>query len=564
MDLPDLLLKRGLLNSEQLAIAKSEVQGARLDRAVLQLGLIDEGDLLSALAEELHLPFVDLKNFVVDADIVRKFPTTPIFRHKILPLERRNGHVLVATSDPFDLEALDELGAISGLKLKPALARQEEIQNKIKECLGVGGDTINALVAQKSEDGIDLLEEVPEEAGELAEMAQQASVIRLVNELLVEAIEQRASDVHIEPRERGLTVRNRVDGLLRPQPVPPEIHHFFPAIVTRLKIMARLNIAEKRLPQDGRIQLTVAGREVDVRVSVIPMVHGEGIVMRLLDKQRMNFDLAAVGMPPQVEKPFRRLISQPHGIVLVTGPTGSGKTTTLYSALHAIKSPEVKIITVEDPVEYRMDGISQIHVHSQIGLTFAAGLRSILRHDPDVVLIGEIRDSETAQSAIQASLTGHLVFSTLHTNDAAGSFTRLIDMGVEPYLVASTVEGVLAQRLIRRLCTSCKQLTDVNLDDLPPDFPRPAPLQMWAAHGCRKCGETGFAGRTGVYELLEADSTIRHMCVERVDSNDIAAYAVKQGMTTLRQSGWGRVLEGITTVEEVLRITKGDIPHAAT
>ncbi|MEM9703819.1 MAG: ATPase, T2SS/T4P/T4SS family, partial [Planctomycetota bacterium] len=359
--------------------------------------------------------------------------------------------------------------------------------------------------------------------------------------------------------ERGLTLRFRIDGVLRIQPMPPEIVHFQSAMITRLKIMSRLNIAEKRRPQDGRIQLRVKGREIDVRVSIIPMVHGEGIVMRLLDKSRMQFDLKNVGMPPNVIEPFRRACAQPNGIILVTGPTGSGKSSTLYSALNEIKSPEVKVITVEDPVEYQSEGISQIQVHAKVGLTFAAGLRSILRHDPDVVLIGEIRDGETAQAAIQASLTGHLVFSTLHTNDAPGSFTRLIDMGVESYLVASTVEAILAQRLVRKLCTQCKEEYEFDPKDMPPGVKGEPPKTLFRAVGCRACGETGYAGRTGIFELLLSDDELRQMVADGAPTDAIRRHGRAHGMTTLRDSGWQRCLSGETSVEEIVRVTKGDM-----
>lgn len=559
MEIGEVLIKHGLANREQVDMAREEAHGNRLDRVMIEMGLISEEDALKAIGEELGMPFVDLKNFEIDRELLSQFPTTAVFRHSLLPLRRQNGHVQVATSDPFDLESLDELSSLSGFRLKPVLARHDDVLEFIKENLGVGGDTINELVARRLEDEVEFLEEFEEETGELAEEAQAASVIRLVNELLMEALDQMASDVHIEPKEHGLAVRFRVDGLLRVQPVPPEINHFYSAIVTRLKIMSRLNIAEKRLPQDGRIKLRVSGRDIDVRVSIIPMLYGEGIVLRLLDKSRMVFNLVNVGMAGEMEKIFQELITMPHGIVLVTGPTGSGKTTTLYSALNEIKSPATKIITVEDPVEYHMDGINQIQVHSKIGLTFAAGLRSILRHDPDVVLIGEIRDGETAQSAIQASLTGHLVFSTLHTNDAPSAFTRLIDMGVEPYLVASTVEGVLAQRLIRVLCSKCKEAYTPQSDDLPPDFPQPFPEQLWRTKGCRECRETGYSGRTGIFEFLRTGDAVRKLCVEQADAGVIRRYGIKHGMTTLRQSGWEKVLDGTTSVDEVLRITKGDI-----
>jgi general secretion pathway protein E/type IV pilus assembly protein PilB len=342
--------------------------------------------------------------------------------------------------------------------------------------------------------------------------------------------------------------------------LPPEISRFQAAIISRIKIMARLNIAEKRLPQDGRIKMRVNNREIDVRVSIIPMLHGEGIVLRLLDKTRMVFNLANVGMLPDTYRTIRQLIDRPHGIVLVTGPTGSGKTTTLYSALSEIKNERIKIITVEDPVEYHNEGLSQIQVHAKIGLTFAAGLRSILRHDPDVILIGEIRDMETAESAIQASLTGHLVFSTLHTNDAPSAFTRLIDMGIEPFLVASTLEGVMAQRLVRMICPDCKEEYQPLEHDVPADFPansrRPT---LWRGAGCRMCHQTGYRGRMGIFELMVTNDVIHELCVQRVNATSIRNQAIKDGMLTLRQDGWRKVLEGKTTLEEVARVTKGDI-----
>jgi general secretion pathway protein E/type IV pilus assembly protein PilB len=391
-------------------------------------------------------------------------------------------------------------------------------------------------------------------------MAQEASVVKLVNEILVEAANERASDIHIEPEENSLRIRYRIDGLLQIQKLPPEINRFQSAIISRLKIMARLNIAEKRLPQDGRIKMRVQGREIDVRVSIIPMTHGEGIVMRLLDKGRMVFNLANVGMLPDTYRTFKLLLDRPHGIILVTGPTGSGKSTTLYSALNEIKDETLKIITVEDPVEYQQDGISQIQVHAKIGLTFAAALRSILRHDPDVVLIGEMRDLETAESAIQASLTGHMVFSTLHTNDAPSAFTRLIDMGVEPFLVGSTVEGVMAQRLVRTICPECKEQYDMPAADVPPDFPKDGPtVKLWKGVGCRACRQSGYRGRTGIYELMVTGDDIREMCVQRVNAVVIRNQALKHGMITLRQDGWRKVQLGHTTIDEVARVTAGDI-----
>ena len=560
MELGQLLIDEGVVTAEQVEAARGSHADARIDQALIRSGAVTEDRILRLLSDEFGMDYIDLKEIDVDTELLSRFPTSSIYRHSLLPLYRVNGHVVVATADPLNLEGLDELSSVSGFQLSPVLTRSGELGSRIHELLGVGGDTINELVKQRTEDGIELLEEIDEnEFGELAEGAQAPSVIRLVNELLMEAVKLQTSDVHVEPMEHGMRVRFRLDGMLRVQPTPPEMSQFYSAIVTRLKIMAHLNIAEKRLPQDGRIKLRVAGREVDVRVSIIPMLHGEGVVMRLLDKARMTFDLKNVGMPRSVSALFRELIDLPHGIVLVTGPTGSGKSTTLYSALNEIRDPATKIITVEDPVEYHMDGISQIQVHSRIGLTFAAGLRSILRHDPDVVLIGEIRDGETAQAAIQASLTGHLVFSTLHTNDAPSAFTRLVDMGVEPYLVASTVEGILAQRLVRRLCAHCKRAVPLEQADLPADFPSDQTTEVFEPVGCRECRSTGYSGRIGVFELLRTDAMIQRMCVEQRSSTDIRDYGLTAGMTTLRSSGWEQVAAGVTSVDEVVRITRGDL-----
>ncbi len=558
MDIGEILLLQNVVTREQVQLAREHANGKRLDHQVVEMGLATEERVLQALAAELGMRYVELAEISVDRDLLDRFPAREIFRHTLFPLSRRNGSVVVATSDPFDLEALDEVSSLSGFRLEPVLARHEDISRLIKEQLGVGGDTITELVAQRTEEDVELLEGLGEADGELAEMAQAASVVRLVNELLIEALNQNASDVHLEPKDGGLTIRFRVDGMLRVQPLSQEINYFQAAIISRLKIMAKLNIAEKRLPQDGRIKLRIQGREIDVRMSIIPMMHGEGIVLRILDKSRMVFELKSVGFSDGMAKTFRELIDLPHGIILVTGPTGSGKTTTLYCALNEIKSPTTKIITVEDPVEYQTPGISQIQVHSKIGLTFAAGLRSILRHDPDVILIGEIRDGETANSAIQASLTGHVVFSTLHTNDAAGAFMRLVDMGVEPYLVASTVEGVMAQRLVRVLCVHCKVPYKPAEDDMPADFPRPLPEQLYRAVGCRQCRDTGYKGRKGIFELLRTDEGVRQLCIERGSAVQIQAYGLRNGLVTLRQDGWNKVLQGMTTVDEVARITKAD------
>jgi general secretion pathway protein E len=562
MEAGSILVKRGLLSAQQLdQLRLDRPETMRLDVAAVDLGLVSEEAALKALGDEVGIPFVDLEQQKVDLSLLNGFPLKLIHRHSVFPLERHNGTLRVATSDPFDLYPLDELSATTGLTIEPVLAQRQQIAQRIKAHLGVGSETIDDLMAQQEEEDIQLLDEIDADA-ELSEEAQEASVIRLVNEILVEAIESRASDVHIESQAAGIKIRYRIDGILHAQPVPPEINRFQAAIISRLKIMARLNIAEKRLPQDGRIKLRVSGREIDVRVSVIPMLHGEGIVMRLLDKGRMKHSLEGLGMEPDLHSEFGELIRMPHGIVLVTGPTGSGKTTTLYSSLIEIKDEATKIITTEDPVEYQLEGINQIQVHPKIGLTFAASLRSILRHDPDIVLVGEIRDMETAENAIQASLTGHLVFSTLHTNDAPSAYTRLVDMGVEPFLVASTVEAVMAQRLVRKLCTKCKRSFEPRREGLPKDFPWDEYIKrgkpIYEPVGCRACRQLGFDGRQGIFELCVTSDAVRQLAHDRKSSWEIRKAALAGGMRTLREDAWLKVLGGITTIDEVLRATKGD------
>ena len=557
------LVRKGIVSAADLAkVAEGQdgSSGKPLHVLLVERGLVKEEDVFAAMAEEFDLELVDLTKVTVDPETLRSVPLKLVHRHNLFPLSRSNGSLVVATGDPYAVNALDELQTVTGLKIKPVLANPREIARLIKAHFGVGGETVTALMQEREEE-VELLEGLEVDDSEAAKMAQEASVVKLVNEILVEAANERASDIHVEPEEDGLRIRYRIDGILQTQPMPPEIRRFQAAILSRIKIMARLNIAEKRLPQDGRIKMRVQNREVDVRVSIIPMVHGEGIVMRLLDKGRMVFDLKGVGMHPDTYKVFKQLIDHPHGIVLVTGPTGSGKSTTLYSALNEIKDETVKIITVEDPVEYQQPGISQIQVHSKIGLTFAAALRSILRHDPDVVLIGEMRDLETAESGIQASLTGHLVFSTLHTNDAPSAFTRLIDMGIEPFLVASTVEGVMAQRLVRTICPDCKIEFEPEHAEIPADFRagRTARCKVWKGTGCRACRQSGFRGRTGIHELMVTGETNRELCAERVNATIIRNQAVKEGMITLRQDGWRKVLEGKTTLDEVARVTAGDI-----
>lgn len=560
MNAVSILLDQGLIQHRDVMQLKSDSPEGGHWRKLVEQGILTETQALTALGKQVGMEFVDVASSELDLGLLKQVPQKLVHRHMLFPIYRRGETVYVATSDPFDVYSIDAISAATGWIVEPVLAERVEIAKLIKTHLGVGSETIDSLVTQKKNDDVELLEELETDGSELSEMVQEASVVRLVNELLLEAVEMRASDVHIESQAHGLEVRYRIDGILQTQPLPPEIHQFQSAIISRLKIMARLNIAEKRLPQDGRIKLKVKRREIDVRLSVIPMIHGEGLVMRILDKGSMVFELQKIGMDPEQYDVFKELITLPHGIILVTGPTGSGKTTTLYSALVEINQPDVKIITTEDPVEYQLAGINQIQVHAKIGLTFSHSLRSILRHDPDVVLVGEIRDAETAENAIQASLTGHLVFSTLHTNDASGAFTRMTDMGVEPFLVASTVEAVMAQRLVRRLCLHCRTPVDAKTQDLPKDFPwdlledRP----LYTAQGCRECRNLGYRGRMGIYELLVTSERIRELCTNRASSWEIKKAALAEGMKTLRDDAWKKAMRGDTSVAEVTRVTKSD------
>ncbi len=478
MNIAETLLQKGLITSEQLSEAEKlrRERGLRLDLALVELGYVGEEDLLKVMSEQLGIEIVDLSNVEVDAETLRSLPAKLVYRKKLVPVSRSDGYMTVATSDPYDLYAFDELRLLTGLEVLPVLATAEEIDKVIRAHYGVGGNTVDEMV----DDELELVEAGQSESEDLMEQAQEASVIKLVNEVFMEAINERASDIHIEQYENGIAIRYRIDGVLQPASLPPQIDRFRAAIISRIKIMAHMNIAEKRLPQDGRIDIRVGGRQIDVRVSVIPMLFGEGIVLRLLDKSQVLYSLPELGMVGDNFALFKQLITRPHGIILVTGPTGSGKTTTLYAALQEIVSPENKVITVEDPVEYHLEGISQIQIKTEIDFTFARGLRHILRHDPDVIMIGEIRDIDTAEAAVQAALTGHLVFSTLHTNDSASASTRLLDMGVEPFLVTSTLNAVMAQRLVRTICSECRESYTPNPEDLPGDFQvEPGKIGLW-------------------------------------------------------------------------------------
>lgn len=507
---------------------------------------------LDELAALYGLATIDLESRQPDPDLVSRFPSQLLFRDNMVPVSLAAHSCTVAVSDPTKLESLDQLEKYSPLPIEAVLASSEQIRRQLHRLLGVGGSTIQDLVGLENQTAHQSYQANDDE---IDDKAQSSSVIKLVNELITEALEQRASDIHIEPEKNELVIRYRIDGSLYRQNVPTEIQRFGTAIVSRIKIMARLNIAERRLPQDGRIHLTLANREVDVRVSVIPSYHGESIVLRLLTGTEDGLSLQSVGLPGSLNNIWEHVIRRPHGLILVTGPTGSGKTTTLYGSLAEIRSEHFKIMTVEDPIEYKLRQISQIQVNPEIGLDFAAGLRSILRHDPDVILVGEIRDGETAKMAIQAAMTGHLVFSTLHTNDAASAMTRLIDMGVEPYLVASILECVMAQRLVRKLCPHCKQPQSIESLDLPEDLPVPSNPQLFQAGNCRVCHGTGYSGRQAIFELMVTNAELRQLTIQKASSSEIQSKAVQNGMQTLRQSAWELVCSGVTSFEELMRVS---------
>jgi general secretion pathway protein E/type IV pilus assembly protein PilB len=523
-------------------------------RSGAQKPLQTEEEVLQWLAKEYGLGYTTLENVEPDRELLSLFPARVLLKEELLPLQRVNGVVEVATSRLFATQGLDTLKTLTGLKVKPVLAPTEAIRREMKTRLGVGADTIDTLddVAP-----LQVVDESGEEDTNLENAAEDASIIKFVNQVLTDAIELRASDIHMEPFEDQLRIRYRVDGVLQEIPVPAQIKRFQPAIVSRVKILSHLNIAEKRLPQDGRIKIRLANNEVDIRVSIIPMLHGEAMVLRLLRQKATLLGVEQLGMAPEVLKAFNHVLELPHGIILVTGPTGSGKTSTLYTALAAINDDIRKIITIEDPIEYQMRGVNQIQVSEKAGLTFARGLRSILRHDPDVILVGEIRDQETAQIAVQASLTGHLVFSTLHTNDAPGALTRLVDMNVEPYLVASSLEAVLAQRLVRVLCPECKaEDTSSTTAMLKEQVGIPPGVKVYRGVGCQACRNTGYHGRHGIFEWMDLTNEIRQMVLKSSSSGEIREVAVRNGMHSLSDDGWRLIGQGITTPEEVMRVAK--------
>lgn len=561
----DILLANGVVDQQTIdkAISRREGpdQGKQLADILMGMGVISQEQYRQALSQQLDLDYIDsLSEDMVDKDIISRVPLNFLLAHQLIPLKENQGTVTVAMANPLEVQPLDDLRLLLEKEVNPIVCPPDEIVRLANRSYGHADGAAEAMLEgmEEEEEASELIT-VADHAEDLLDIATKAPVIKLVNLILFEAVKVRASDIHIEPFEKELRVRYRIDGVLYEALTPPK--QYQSAITSRIKIMANLNIAEKRLPQDGRIKIKITDREIDLRVSVIPISFGERIVLRLLDRSAQIYNLHDLGMSESRLAIFSRLIKLTHGIILVTGPTGSGKTTTLYAALSSVNSMEQNIITVEDPVEYQMPGIGQIQVNPKIGLTFASGLRSILRQDPDVILIGEMRDYETAEIAIQASLTGHLVFSTLHTNDAAGAITRLVDMGVEPYLVSSSVVGIMAQRLVRMICPHCRESYEPRSEALRDVGLKPDDLldgRLYRGRGCDKCYHSGYMGRRGIFEILLVDEDIRRMILERTNTGEIKKVALDKGMLTLRMSGAQKVIEGVTTIEEVIRVTQED------
>ncbi|RMF19778.1 MAG: MSHA biogenesis protein MshE [Gammaproteobacteria bacterium] len=562
--LGDLLVQKGLISEEQLmkALAEQKKTGLKLGRTLVELGLVEEDALLQVLSDQLGIPFVDLRRFQFDTELVQRLPEVMARRHRAILLSEENGTLLVGMSDPMDIVAYDEIARALKQPIRQAVVRESELLDMIDR------------IYRRTEEIENLAEELEEELGDdvfdLAALTagaddSDALVVRLLQSLFEDAVAARASDIHIEPDESCTRIRQRIDGVLHEHIMKER--RVTSALVLRLKLMSGLNISEKRLPQDGRFNIKVKGKSIDVRLSTMPVQFGESVVMRLLDQSAGLLDLDKIGMPPEVLDRFRVLIRRPHGILLVTGPTGSGKTTTLYGALAELNHPDVKIITAEDPVEYRLPRITQVQVNPKIDLHFATVLRAALRQDPDIILIGEMRDQETAEIGLRAAMTGHFVLSTLHTNDAVSSALRLVDMGAEPYLVASSLTGVLAQRLVKRICNQCKAPYQPNEQEriwLQSIHPHPLPEHFYKGKGCYQCGNTGYQGRIGVYELLEMNEAL----LDALRRNDPAAFnrAAREapGYEPLARVAYRYAKEGITTVDEVFRISASLGGHHAT
>ena len=550
------LVEEGIITAEQLKQAQEEEKrtGQRLRNVLVKMGLIAEEDLVTFLSDKLGLPRIELGNYLIDPKIVELIPEALARKYQLIPVLKIGNRLTCAMVDPWNIFALDELRMKTNLTIEPAVAAEIEIKKALDQYYGAKG-TIEELIKTIDEEKLGIKEGEEIELKKLEGIVEEPVVIKLVNLTIMKAVQEGASDIHIEPEEEILKTRFRVDGMLHEVSSPPK--YLQSAIISRIKIMATLDIAERRKPQDGRFTIKMEGKEIDVRVSCIPTMYGENVVLRLLDVATALLSLRDIGFSKAVLERYEKLISRPHGIILVTGSTGSGKTTTLYASLDKINTVEKNIITIEDPVEYKLAGIRQIQINPKVDLTFSNGLRSILRQDPNIIMVGEMRDFQTAEIAIQAALTGHLVFSTLHTNDASGAVTRLIDMGVEPFLVSSSVIGVLAQRLIRTICPACKEKyrpTEEELKDIGLSIEEK--IDFYKGKGCQKCMNTGYKGRIGIFELMIPDENIHNLIISKAPTEEIRKKAVASGMITLKDDGIKKIRDGLTTVEEVLRVTE--------
>ena len=542
MRLGEILIERRLLSEDDLerALELQRERGDKLGKILVDLGFVAHREVLNALSAQLDVPLITLDGPPAASPEIEALSPRFLRQFRCIPVAQHDHTVTLAMADPLDFETRATVASCTGLTVLPALASEQEILDAVERYYGQSSKNETEAFVPVAD---------TEDLEHLRDMASEAPVIRLVNALIAVAAEKRASDIHIEPFEKEFRVRYRIDGVLVNQDSPPR--EMKAAIISRVKLMARLNIAERRLPQDGRIKIKTIGREVDLRVSTLPTLYGESVVMRLLDRSAGDFyDLERLGFDARMLRKMEHFTSLPHGIFLVTGPTGSGKSTTLYSALKRINQSDKKIITIEDPVEYQMDGINQIHVNPQIGLTFAQGLRHIVRQDPDVIMIGEIRDRETADIAIRAALTGHFVYSTLHTNDAPSAISRLTDMGVENYLITSSLVAVLAQRLVRVICSDCKISAGAEIT------PEGETIPVYRGAGCEKCFGTGFRGRVGIFEMMELEEELRGMIMRNEDASKLTAAARRNGMRNLREDGWFKIRDGVTTTEEVTRVTQ--------
>ena len=551
-----ILKSSGLYSDEALdkiATQRAANPGMGLAEATVKFGGAKEIDFLTAIGKVLRLDVVDLERERPSADALAKLPASAVYQFNVLPLRLTEKSLVIVSPDPFSTAASDGLRMIAGCPVETALAPKELVEKAIKKFYGVGAEAIEKML----EDG---RYEVGDDIGTMTkidvnEMGEEASIVRFVNQIIAEADRQGATDIHIEPQETELRIRYRIDGMLHKVDVPPQLNRLKNAIISRIKVMANLDIAEKRLPMDGRIGIRIAGQDIDIRVSTMPAAYGESISLRLLAKSGSFVKMADLGFNERDFAVVNKIIHRPNGIFLVTGPTGSGKSTSLYSFLSEVNKIDVRIMTAEDPIEYHMAGINQVQMQSEIGMTFARALRAFLRQDPDIIMVGEIRDRETAEIAINASLTGHMVFSTLHTNDAAGAFPRLIDMGVEPFLIASAVAGVMGQRLCRRLCPDCRREAPLDMKYYNLETP-PEKDTVFEPIGCEKCKKTGYKGRRALFEVLDVDEEIEGAIVRRENASQIRHLALAKGMKTLREDGWAKVFKGLTSVTEVLRVTE--------